>query len=44
MSGFDPAAISFLMGKEQKGKPEPKTAAELAKASLDQELLNMIEI
>lgn len=44
MSGFDPAAVSFLLGKEIKGKPEPKTAAELVKASLDQELLNMIEI
>lgn len=44
MSGFDPAGIAFLTGKEVKDKPTPKTAEELFKAAMDQELLGMLRI
>lgn len=44
MSGFDPAAIAFLFGDPVKQKAEPKTASELARAALDQDLLNLVRI
>ena len=42
MSGFDPAGVSFLFGKElpEKKVAAPKTADELFMAAMDQESLN----
>jgi hypothetical protein len=45
MSGFDPSALSFLLGSvDQKDKPTPKNARELFEAAMDQEILNFINI
>ena len=41
MSGFDPAAVSFLFGKDT---PAPKNAEELFEAAMNQELLNSVVI
>lgn len=40
MSGYDPAAVSFLMGKGH----NPCNSKELFEASMDQELLNKLQI
>lgn len=46
LSGFDPAGITFLLGKAPEEKPEeaPKTAEELFRAAMNQELLNLLRI
>lgn len=45
MSGFDPSALSFLLGgKEDKNKPTPKNAEELFESAMDQEILNIINV
>ena len=46
MSGFDPAGIAFLTGKEVKDKPVvlPKNAEELFEEAMKQELLQMLRI
>ena len=46
MSGFDPAGIAFLTGKEMHDKTlaAPKTAEELFYVAMDQEILNRIEL
>ena len=48
ISGFDPAGITFLLDKTPKSneKPEetPKTAEELFRAAMNQELLNLLRI
>lgn len=43
MSGFDPEGIKFLLGKAPNSST-PKTAEELFKAAMDQELLNLLRI
>lgn len=43
MSGYDPAAVSFIFGNEYT-KKEPKTAEELFEVAMDQELLNKLTI
>ena len=46
MSGFDPSALSFLLGsvdnKDDKAET-PTTAEELFNAAMDQEVLNLIK-
>lgn len=46
ISGFDPAGITFLLGKTPEDKKEeaPKTAEELFRAAMNQELLNLLRI
>ena len=43
MSGFDPSAITFLIGSEA-GKSIPHTAEELFLAAMDQDLLNKLVV
>lgn len=43
MAGFDPAAIAFITGtEEKKGMPTPKNAEELFEAAMDQEILHLV--
>ena len=44
ISGFDPAALKFLFNIDPKTKQTPKTAEELYKAAMNQELLNMLKV
>lgn len=44
LSGFDPAGIAFLTGKQMADKPAPKNAEELFKEAMNQELLGMLRI
>ncbi len=46
ISGFDPAGITFLLGKtpEEKSEETPKTAEELFRTAMNQELLNLLRI
>lgn len=45
MSGFDPSALSFLLGSvDEKEKPTPKNAEELFEAAMNQEVLNLINL
>lgn len=43
LSGYDPSAISFILGKST-SKPAPKNAEELFLAAMDQELLNRLKV
>lgn len=43
LSGYDPAAISFILGTK-KFKPSPRNAQELFLAAMDQDLLNRLSI
>lgn len=43
MSGYDPAAVAFILGKGD-FKSTPKNAEELFKVAMDQELLNRVTI
>ena len=44
ISGFDPVALKFLFNIDPKTKQTPKTAEELYKAAMNQELLNMLKV
>jgi hypothetical protein len=43
ISGYDPSAISFILGNEE-FKASPKNNIELFEAAMDQELLNLVTI
>lgn len=43
LSGYDPAAVAFILGTKP-FKSSPRTAEELFLASMDQELLNRVQI
>lgn len=44
ISGYDPSAISFILGSDKPEVKAPKNAEELFLASMDQELLNRVRI
>ena len=43
MSGYDPAAVAFILGKGE-FEATPRNAEELMQVALDQELLNLLRV